>query len=76
MNGVRHPFTDALYEPVGDGTVMVTLHDRTGRFTSEGRWLDGELREADPHLCGWVAGRRVTSHRVTAKAERGTNGSR
>ena len=76
MSGVRHPFTNALYEPAGDGTVKVTLAGRTGQFTNEGRWLGGELREADPHLCGWVAGRRMTSHRVTEKANSAGNGSR
>ena len=64
MNGVRHPFTGAIYESDGDGTVTVTLGDRTGRFTTEGRWTEGDLREADPQLCGWVGGKRMRSRRV------------
>jgi hypothetical protein len=66
MNGIRHPFTHALYELDGDGTVRVTLDDGSiGSFTSEGRWISGELREADPQLCGWVGGPRLQSSRTT-----------
>jgi hypothetical protein len=64
VNGVRHPFTGAVYESDGDGFVTVTMGDRTGRFAADGRWLDGELREADPHMCGWVGGKRMVSSRV------------
>lgn len=63
MNGVRHPFTDALYEPE-DGLVRVTLGRRRGLFDADGRWVAGDLREADVHLCGWVAGPRVLSKRI------------
>jgi hypothetical protein len=66
MNGIRHPFTGALYEPEGGGAVRVSLDGRTGLFSREGRWMCGELREADPHLCGWVGGRRIASHRMPA----------
>jgi hypothetical protein len=66
MNGIRHPFTRALYELDGDGAIRVTLDGKSGRFTSEGRWLSGELREADPQLCGWVGGPRVESSRTTS----------
>ena len=63
--GLRHPYTHALYELTDDGHVRVTARDgRTGRFRPDGMWVDGELREADPHLCGWVAGPRVHNHRV------------
>jgi hypothetical protein len=65
VNGITHPFTGALYEPDGDGAIKVTLDGTTGRFTSDGRWLSGELREADPHLCGWVSGSRLESGRLT-----------
>jgi hypothetical protein len=27
-----------------------------GVFDFEGRWISGELREADPHLCLWLGG--------------------
>ncbi len=64
MHGIVHPFTKALYEQDGDGTVLVTLGDRQGRFRRDGSWIEGELREADPQLCNWVAGPLVASHRV------------
>jgi hypothetical protein len=50
-----HPFTRALYERTAAGHVQVTEGARRGLFTHEGRWISGELREADPQLCGWVA---------------------
>lgn len=62
--GIRHPFTHALYERHGDDEIKVTDGDRSGIFTSEGRWLDGELRECDPQLCGWVAGPQFANHRL------------
>jgi hypothetical protein len=65
--GIRHPYTKALYEPGDDGLVRVTAPDgRSGRFRTDGRWVDGELREADPQLCGWVGGPRVANHRIGA----------
>ena len=63
MNGIKHPFSGALYEPEA-GAVRVTLGDRDGLFTAEGRWISGELREADPQLCGWAAGARLKSARL------------
>lgn len=62
--GLRHPFSGALYEPDA-GTVKVTAKDgRSGHFAPDGRWLSGDLREADPQMCGWVGGPRVANHRV------------
>jgi len=62
--GARHPFTHALYEQDGNGNVLVTDGDRWGRFTGEGRWLEGELRECDPQLCGWISGPMIANHRM------------
>lgn len=67
MKGVRHPFTGALYEPDGNGHVVVSMDGRSGLFTHDGRWLSGEIRECDPQLCGWVGGSRSSSHRVTTR---------
>ncbi len=64
MLGIRHPFTHALYEQDGQGHILVTDDARWGRFTTEGRWLEGELRECDPHLCGWVGGPIIANHRL------------
>jgi len=74
VSGIRHPFSGALYERGPDGTVEVTLGGRRGRFTGDGRWVAGALREADPHLCGWVAGKRMSSRRSPIDGN-GTRGS-
>jgi hypothetical protein len=64
VNGIIHPYSGALYEQDGNGHVLVTLGDATGLFHPDGRWISGELRQADPQLCGWVAGPLIGSHRL------------
>lgn len=65
MSGIRHPFTGHLYEDASESRVRVTAADgRSGLFTAGGQWLEGDLKEADPQLCGWVGGPRVANHRV------------
>lgn len=68
MNGIRHPFTKALYERDDDGNIQVTDGERKGRFAADGRWLSGELRECDPQLCGWVGGPQLVNHRLSESA--------
>ena len=53
--GTRHPFTNALYALNADGNIVVTDSDRQGIFRPDGRWISGDIREADPQLCVWVA---------------------
>lgn len=68
MKGMLHPFDKALYEQDGDGNVRVTAAGgESGLFTPEGRWLEGELRESDPHLCGWIGGPQVVHHRIAVE---------
>lgn len=62
--GIYHPLTGALYERDGSGAVLVTDGDRSGRFEPNGTWIDGELRDCDPQLCGWVAGPKYPHHRI------------
>ncbi len=69
MNGLIHPFSRALYEQDGNGNVRVTKGERAGLFTAEGRWISGDIKEADPQLCGWVAGPIIGNHRVTASVK-------
>lgn len=73
MRGLEHPLSGARYELEPDGTVTVHHQGRTGTFDGRGRWLGGELRWADPHLCGWLtaepANRAEPVSRAT-KAER------
>ena len=67
MRGIVHPFTKALYEQDGDGHIRVTHEGRQGIFGVDGRWLSGELRESDPHLCGWVGGPQIANHRIAVQ---------
>ena len=57
MRRRRHALSGAIYEVQDNGNVEVTDRDgRTGTFTPAGVWIEGDLRQADPHLCGWLAG--------------------
>lgn len=73
MRGIRHPLTGALHEQDGTGNVLVTDGDRQGRFRPDGSWIEGELRESDPQLCGWIAGPKMAHHRI-AEAPSKTDG--
>ena len=64
MKGIVHPFSKALYEQDGNGNLLVTDGDQWGRFTTDGRWIEGEIRECDPQLCGWVTGPSAPNHRI------------
>jgi hypothetical protein len=68
MNGIRHPYSGALYEPAGENRVEVTTKDgRVGFYAGDGRWLEGEVFGADPHLCAWVCAPRGL-HRIVNTA--------
>ena len=55
-----HRTTGAVYEGNGEGVAKVTTKDGvTGSFDDTGKWLSGDLLEADPLLCLWVAGRQL-----------------
>lgn len=56
LRTIKHPLSGATYDLTPDGSVQVTRGTRSGRFTSEGEWIGGEVRHADPHLCLWMAG--------------------
>jgi len=63
--GLYHPYSRAYYVNDGHGRVEVTTVDgRHGLFTGDGRWLEGELRDADPQLCGWIGGIRIENQRL------------
>ena len=63
VGAIRHPlFPNAFYIDNGDGNVLVTTGTRSGRFTPDGRYIDGTLFEADPELCVWVAAPRPSGH--------------
>jgi hypothetical protein len=67
MRKLRHPLSGAIYEIDADGLVHVTSREgRSGRFTGEGVWVDGELKQCDPHVCVWVGGPQLRSRRADA----------
>ena len=68
MRGIRHPFTQAVYEQDGNGNILVTDGERSGLFQRNGSWLSGTLRECDAQLCGWVGGPQIGNHRVTKQS--------
>ena len=67
MHGIRHPFTRHLYERDDelDGVIRVSRDDGAwGRFRADGSYLEGEVFEADPQLCNWIAGPKRVNHRL------------
>jgi hypothetical protein len=69
MLGLHHPRSKALYEQDGHGNVRVTLDQHVGLFRADGSWIEGDIFEADPQLCGWIAGPKVTHHRLQVGGE-------
>jgi hypothetical protein len=67
--GLRHPFGGALYTCTPEGNIRVEDGDTSGLFQSDGRWIEGELRQADPQFCGWVAGDRVVRRGMDMESE-------
>lgn len=70
MNGIYHPFSKALYERDGNGNILVTDDEKKGLFRRDGSFIEGEIFECDPHLCGWVAGPQIGSHRLKPNLDR------
>jgi hypothetical protein len=77
MRQIRHPLSGYLYEQDGDGHVLVTSRDgRTGRFRPDGSWVSGDVRSADPQLCGWIGGPELASrHAAASKAAKEAEGA-
>ena len=52
----RHALTGQLYEVFERGRIRVSDQQsgKWGMFNERGKWLEGELTFADPHLCGWI----------------------
>jgi phenylpropionate dioxygenase-like ring-hydroxylating dioxygenase large terminal subunit len=54
---LRHPLNGWVYEDLGDEKVLVTTPKGvTGTFTVDAVWIEGELTDANPHMCNCVAG--------------------
>jgi hypothetical protein len=71
MRTIKHPLSGALYDLTPNGLIEVTLQGKRGVFTEHGVWVEGEIRQADPHLCLWIAGQQMTNRfRDAAEAAR------
>jgi hypothetical protein len=69
MVKARHALTHADYHAEGPNVIRVVDGDRWGRFDRFGAWLEGELRQCDPHLCIWLTGVFVVQERAAAAAK-------
>ncbi|MBL6689478.1 MAG: Rieske 2Fe-2S domain-containing protein [Pseudomonadales bacterium] len=62
MEIVRHPLNGDVYEHIGDGVVLLTKKDgRTGKFDVDAKYIEGEITDANPHLCNWVGGLQLNN---------------
>jgi hypothetical protein len=65
--GVIHPFSKALYEQDGEGNIKITMPDgRWAKARIDGSYIDGDIFDIDPQLCGWVGGPRA-QHRLQSE---------
>jgi len=65
--GLVHPFDQSLYEQDGEGNVRITRRDgESGRYHLDGSWIDGDVFDVDPQMCGWVGGPRA-QHRLQSE---------
>lgn len=68
-SGIKHGFSGAMYCDAGPGRVRVIMPDgRVGLFDGIGRWIEGEIYEADPEMCVWIGADRIaSSHRLSSQ---------
>jgi hypothetical protein len=53
----RYASFKQTFELQSDGSVVVTCDDgRTGRFHPDGRYIEGELTQANLHMLTWTGG--------------------
>lgn len=69
--GIKHGFSGAMYCYAGPDRVRVVMPDGSvGLFDSIGRWVEGEVYEADPEMCVWIGADRIASSHRLSKQER------
>ena len=64
MFGIMHPLTGLLYEQDGKGHIKVSGNSKWGLFQLDGKWIEGEIFECDPQMCGWVGGPKFVNYRL------------
>lgn len=74
MRREYHPISGMLYEEVDGGRVRVSKGSKFGLFEWTGRYLEGEITQADIHLLSFVGGPDVPpqfnfSHRELPEAD-------
>jgi hypothetical protein len=57
MRTIKHPLSGAIYDLTDRGTILVQKDGASGEFTSDGVWIRGDIKQADPHLCLWIGGK-------------------
>ena len=58
MRTIKHALSGAVYDLQPDGSIRVeSPAGEVGIFDGYGVWQWGPLKQADPHLCLWIAGR-------------------
>jgi phenylpropionate dioxygenase-like ring-hydroxylating dioxygenase large terminal subunit len=66
---LRHPLNGWVYESTGDGTVQVTTpKGESGKFDADANWLEGDMLDANMHICIIVGGPKVYSPELDRSA--------
>jgi hypothetical protein len=52
---LRYPYNGDLYTAEGKFRIRVERHGKWGYFDDCGRWLEGELKIADPTFCRFLS---------------------
>ena len=60
----RHPYSGELYAAHDVNRVEVIREGKSGFFTRNGQWIEGELKSADPIYCRWVSSANIVKPRV------------
>ena len=63
---ISGPIVLVVTRCLADAIYAKDVREVSGLFEPDGRWISGELEEADPQLCGWVAGPIFGNHRLSA----------
>ncbi len=61
----RHPLTGAIYEALDEGRVRVTDGEQSGVYDQQGRCVEGDVFDIDPHLITYVGGPSLRSRPST-----------
>jgi hypothetical protein len=71
MYRMAHPLSGTIYTAMGEGLVEVEKDGKRGVFDSDGMWVSGEVRTADPGMCRWMSTAGVPSRHAVGFVELG-----